>query len=121
MALGCADEWLRTVDDEYPYAVAFVAVVNPITRTIVYASAGHDCAFALGDDGRIAHLMATAPMLGIPLVINPCDAVFSLNPGTTCSCDLHMQRVFVILRGLGSRQAVVYKGQPAGCDRCVGR
>jgi hypothetical protein len=24
--------------------------------------------------------MATAPMLGIPLVINPCDAVFSLNP-----------------------------------------
>lgn len=82
-ALGCADEWLRTVDDEYPYAVAFVAIVNPIAWTVVYASAGHECAFTLGDDGRIAQLMPTAPMLGILLTFNPCDAVFCLNPAQT--------------------------------------
>lgn len=65
-ALGCADDRLRAFDDESPYAVAFVAVINPALRTAAYASAGHDVAFALADNGRIRHLVPTAPMLVIP-------------------------------------------------------
>jgi serine phosphatase RsbU (regulator of sigma subunit) len=82
-ALGRAHAWLRSADDEYPYAVAFVALVNPVQRTVLYASAGHDCAFALDDDGRIRHLAPTAPMLGIPLAVHACDALFSLGPAET--------------------------------------
>jgi hypothetical protein len=77
-ALDRADQFLRTVADETPYAVAFVALVHPVLRTVVYASAGHDVAFTLADDGRIRQLMPTAPMLGIPLANHACDAVFRL-------------------------------------------
>lgn len=83
VALGCADERLRTFDDESPYAVAFVALVHPVLRTVVYASAGHDVAFRRADDGRLRHIVPTAPMLGIPLAINSCDAVFVIDPTET--------------------------------------
>ena len=66
-----------------PYAVAFVALVHPVFRTVVYASAGHDVAFRQADDGGLHHIAPTAPMLGIPLAINPCDAVFTLDPTET--------------------------------------
>ena len=82
-ALARADQLLRTVDDESPYAVAFVALLHPVLRTVVYASAGHDVAFTLADDGRPRHLMPTAPMLGIPLANHACDAVFILDPTET--------------------------------------
>jgi hypothetical protein len=82
-ALDRANQLLRTVDDESPYAVAFVALLHPVLRTVVYASAGHDVAFTLADDGRVRHLMQTAPMLGIPLANNACDAVFVLGPTET--------------------------------------
>jgi serine phosphatase RsbU (regulator of sigma subunit) len=82
-ALDQADQLLRTVDDETPYAVAFVALVHPVLRTVVYASAGHDVAFTLADDGSIRHLMQTAPMLGIPLANHACDAVFALEATET--------------------------------------
>lgn len=77
-ALARANQFLRTVEDETPYAVAFVALLHPVLRTVVYASAGHDVAFMLADDGSIRHLMPTAPMLGIPLADHACDSVFSL-------------------------------------------
>jgi len=80
MALGCADERLRTFDDELPNAVAFVALVHPILRTVVYASAGHDVAFTIADDGHTRDLASTTPMLGIPLTVHACDAVFTLAP-----------------------------------------
>ena len=83
VALQGADELLQTFEDESPYAVAFVAVVHPAVRTVVYASAGHDVAFTLADDGRIRHLMPTAPMLGIPLRNHACDATFVLDPTET--------------------------------------
>jgi serine phosphatase RsbU (regulator of sigma subunit) len=79
-ALGRADKLLRASGDETPYAVAFVALVHPILRTVAYASAGHDVAFTLADDGRIRHLGPTAPMLGIPLANHACDAAFTLGP-----------------------------------------
>jgi phosphoserine phosphatase RsbU/P len=82
-ALGRADAFLRTIDDESPYAVAFVAVVHPSLRTVVYASAGHDVAFALADDGRIRDLPPTAPMLGIPIANHACEAIFVLDPTET--------------------------------------
>jgi serine phosphatase RsbU (regulator of sigma subunit) len=82
-ALARADQLLRTVDDESPYAVAFVALLHPVLRTVVYASAGHDVAFTLADDGRVRNLMQTAPMLGIPLANNACDAVFTLDATET--------------------------------------
>jgi sigma-B regulation protein RsbU (phosphoserine phosphatase) len=82
-ALGQADERLCAVDDESPYAVAFVAVVHPVSRTVVYASAGFDAAFALADNGRIRHLPPTATMLGISLAKHACDAVFTLSPNET--------------------------------------
>jgi sigma-B regulation protein RsbU (phosphoserine phosphatase) len=82
-ALDKADQLLRTIDDEAPYAVAFVAVLHPTLRTVVYASAGHDVAFTLADDGRVRHLMPTAPMLGIPLANHACDAVFVLDARET--------------------------------------
>lgn len=77
-ALGQAGKRLCAFDDEFPYAVAFVAVVHPVLRTVVYASAGHDVAFTLADDGRIRHLPPTASMLGISLANHACDAVFTL-------------------------------------------
>lgn len=82
-ALACADQRLRTFDDEFPYAVAFVALVHPALRTVIYASAGHDVAFTLAADGRIRHLAPTASMLGIPLANNACDAAFVLDPTET--------------------------------------
>jgi len=82
-ALGRADERLRTFDDECPYAVAFVALVHPALRTVIYASAGHDVAFKLADDGQIRHLPPTSPMLGIPLVNYACDALCLLAPAET--------------------------------------
>ena len=83
LALNCAHQLLLASGDELPYAVAFVALVNPVFRTIVYASAGHDVAFTLADDGRIRHLAQTATMLGLPLTNNACDAVFVLDPRET--------------------------------------
>ena len=83
LALNCAHQLLLASGDELPYAVAFVALVNPVFRTIVYASAGHDVAFTLADDGRIRHLAQTATMLGLPLTNNACDAVFVLDPKVT--------------------------------------
>lgn len=83
LALGSADARLRESGDEFPYAVAFVALVHPSLRTVIYASAGHDVAFTLADDGRTRNLGPTAPMLGIPLTLNPCDAVFTLGPAET--------------------------------------
>jgi hypothetical protein len=82
-ALDRADQLLRAVADETPYAVAFVAVVHPVLRTVVYASAGHDVAFTLADNGNIRHLLPTAPMLGIPLANHACDAVFALDVSET--------------------------------------
>lgn len=78
-ALDRADQLLRTAGDETPYAVAFVALVHPVLRTVVYASAGHDVAFTLADDGSSRRLMPTAPMLGIPLANHACDAVFTFD------------------------------------------
>ena len=83
LALDRADQLLRAVDDETPYAIAFVALVHPTLRTVVYASAGHDVAFTLGDDGSIRHLAPTAPMLGIPLANHACNAVFVLDATAT--------------------------------------
>lgn len=82
-ALGRADRLLQTIDDESPYAVAFAAVVDPALQTLVYASAGHDVAFLLADNGTVRHLMTTAPMLGIPLVKNAFDSVLMLEPSDT--------------------------------------
>src|ERR1035437_1627180 len=82
-ALGCADDRLRRFADESPYAVAFVALVHPALRTVVYASAGHDVAFTLAEDGRLRHLGPTAPMLGVPYAVHVCDAVLSLDAGET--------------------------------------
>ena len=82
-ALASADELLRTFEDESPYAVAFVALVHPVLQTVIYASAGHDVAFALADDGHIRHLAPTTPMLGVPLAVNPCDAAFILDATET--------------------------------------
>ena len=83
VALSCADRLLRASSDESPYAVAFVALVHPVLRTVVYASAGHDVAFVLAQDGRIRHLAPTAAMLGIPLTNHACDAAFVLAPSDT--------------------------------------
>jgi serine phosphatase RsbU (regulator of sigma subunit) len=77
-ALSRADERLCAIDDELPYAVVYVALVHTVLRTVVYASAGHDVAFTLADDGRIRHLPPTATMLGISLAKHACDAVFTL-------------------------------------------
>ena len=82
-ALSRADEVLRASDDEIPYAVAFVATVHPLLRTIVYSSAGHDVAFTLADGGGTRNLTPTGPMLGIPLANHACDAVFTLGPRET--------------------------------------
>jgi serine phosphatase RsbU (regulator of sigma subunit) len=76
-ALVCADDRLRTFADESPYAVVFATVINA-SRTVVYASAGHDLAFALRDDGCIHHLAPTAPMLGIPLAFRARNAAIAL-------------------------------------------
>jgi serine phosphatase RsbU (regulator of sigma subunit) len=73
-------------------------------RTVVYASAGHDVAFTLADDGRIRHLMPTAPMLGIPLRNHACDATFVLDPTET---------LVVATDGVGD-------SRPAGSDHFFG-
>lgn len=83
VALDCADKRLRTFDDELPYAVAFIALVHMGLRTVVYASAGHDVAFTLRDDGRTRDLAPTAPMLGIPLTLHAYEAKFTLDPKET--------------------------------------
>ncbi len=82
-ALGCADELVRRCAEQSPYAVAFAALLHPVLRTVVYASAGHDVAFALSDRGELRRLAPTAPMLGIPLAVNSCDAALSLSPTET--------------------------------------
>lgn len=62
-ALGSADEYLRTSGEDSPYAVAFAALIHPVLRTVIYASAGHGLAFVLANDGRVRHLAPTSPML----------------------------------------------------------
>jgi serine phosphatase RsbU (regulator of sigma subunit) len=103
-ALESADARLRTLDDDLPYAVAFAAVIHPVTRTVVYASAGHDVAFTLADDGRVRDLAPTAPMLGIPLPYRACDATFMLAPGET---------LVVVTDGISD-------SRPAGSNRFFG-
>jgi serine phosphatase RsbU (regulator of sigma subunit) len=83
LALHRADEQLRTFNDEFPFAVGFVAVLDPALRTVSFASAGHDVAFALAPDGFCTALEPTGPMLGIPYTVNICDAVFRLEPYAT--------------------------------------
>lgn len=75
IALVEADRYMRQAPLENPYAVAFVAVMNPLTRTVAWASAGHELAFMLHEDGARYDLHATSPMLGIPLTLRPCEAV----------------------------------------------
>jgi serine phosphatase RsbU (regulator of sigma subunit) len=82
-ALVAADARLREGDDEHPYAIAFVAVVDPRNGLVRYASAGHDCAFVLDDRGKLRHLAPTAPMLGIPLALQICDAFLCLDADET--------------------------------------
>jgi serine phosphatase RsbU (regulator of sigma subunit) len=77
-ALAAGDDALRAFPDDLPYAVAFAAILNPATGVAIYASAGHDLAFTLDRDGRVYPLRPTAPMLGIPLTLNPCDALVQL-------------------------------------------
>jgi hypothetical protein len=103
-ALEAADARLRTLEDDLPYAIAFVAVIHPATRTVVYASAGHDVAFTLAGNGRIRHLAPTAPMLGIPLAYRACDATFVLDPSET---------LVVVTDGVSD-------SRPAGSDRFFG-
>ena len=79
-ALGYGDRALRMLDDDVPYAVAFAALINPTRRTLVYASAGHDLAFTIDHRGRVCDLKPTAAMLGVPMAINPCDALTQLDP-----------------------------------------
>lgn len=82
-ALGCADLCLRTSAADLPYAVAFVAIANPASRVLAYASAGHDVAFTLSCDGQVRPLHQTAPMLGVPFQVRPCDALHALAPSET--------------------------------------
>jgi hypothetical protein len=103
-ALEAADERLRTLDDDVPYAVAFVAVIHPVTRTVVYASAGHDVAFTLTGHGRTRDLAPTAPMLGIPLRYRACNATFVLDPCET---------LVVVTDGISD-------SRPAGSNRFFG-
>lgn len=78
-ALACGDGCLRTFEDDLPYAVAFVALINPASGVVVYASAAHELAFTLDGQGRRFDLKTTTPMLGIPLKIHPCDALVQLD------------------------------------------
>lgn len=78
-ALAAGDAALRVFPDDLPYAVAFAALLNSTTGVAVYASAGHDLAFTLDGDGSVYALPPTAPMLGIPLAMNPCEALARLS------------------------------------------
>jgi phosphoserine phosphatase RsbU/P len=82
-ALGSADARLRSFADDSPYAVAFIALLNPASRAVAYASAGHDVAFTLSEDGRSRPLRQTAPMLGVPFAVHPCDAMHALGRSET--------------------------------------
>jgi serine phosphatase RsbU (regulator of sigma subunit) len=82
-AIRSADTRLRKSDEEYPYAVAFVALIDPLDQTVLYSSAGHACAFAVDDAGWIRDLAPTAPMLGIPFAAEVANALFILGPDET--------------------------------------
>jgi serine phosphatase RsbU (regulator of sigma subunit) len=78
-ALRWADRRVRKFASDLPYAVAFVALVDA-ARSAVYASAGHDLAFALHDDGRNERLAPTAPMLGVAREFRAFEARIALDP-----------------------------------------
>jgi sigma-B regulation protein RsbU (phosphoserine phosphatase) len=80
VALGYADRYLRTSGDTLPYAVAFIALLHTQHRSVLYASAGHDCAFILDSCGHARPLATTTPMLGVPLTVNPIDVICELSP-----------------------------------------
>jgi serine phosphatase RsbU (regulator of sigma subunit) len=78
-AIHSADARLRKSDEEYPYAVAFVGVIDPLAQTLLYSSAGHACAFAVDGAGWIRDLAPTTSMLGIPLASDVTNALFILD------------------------------------------
>lgn len=82
-ALAAGDARLRCCDDECPYAVAFAARLHPRSGSLVYAVAGLELAFVLDRGGRQWPLAPTAPMLGIPWPLHPCDGVRSFAQGGT--------------------------------------
>jgi serine phosphatase RsbU (regulator of sigma subunit) len=77
-AVFLAHEWLATSREALPYAVAFAAIVHPLSGTVLYACAGLEIAFVIGANGRARRLVPTSPMLGIPIRTEPCEAALTL-------------------------------------------
>jgi phosphoserine phosphatase RsbU/P len=65
--LGACDEFFarRLSSARNPFATLFVAMVDRASRTILYASAGHETAILLGSGDKHRHLSQTGPILGI--------------------------------------------------------
>lgn len=121
VALSCANELLLNSSDESPYAVGFIALVHPALRTVIYASAGHDVAFAMTDDGRMQNCAQTGPMLGVALADNLCDAIFLIEPyetlviATDGISDSRPPGSQLFFGGTGTAQAVA-RALRNGCD-----
>ena len=56
---------LRLEDDDTIFVTAFVAVLDPITRTLAYDSAGHPPPYLRHGDGRVEPLMRNDVPLGL--------------------------------------------------------
>ncbi len=76
-----ADSALRS-EHEDSFVTAFVGVINPLHKTIVYASAGHLPALLRTADGAISELSAAGPPLGYRSMASSECHTANLPPGS---------------------------------------
>jgi PAS domain S-box-containing protein len=82
MMLDVADRTLRSEHEEN-MVTAFVGVIDPVRRTLLYASAGHLPALLRTPDGRITDLMAPGAPLGFRTMA-PSESKTVLLPPNSC-------------------------------------
>jgi len=85
LMLDAADKTLRA-DRPDRLVTAFIGVIDPVTSTLTYASAGHPAALMRAPDGSIAELRTTGLPLGLRERSDAATATVAVAPGSMLVC-----------------------------------
>jgi len=85
LMLDAADKTLRA-DRPDRLVTAFIGVLDPVTSTLIYASAGHPAALMRAPDGTIAELRTTGLPLGLRERSDAATATVTVERGSMLVC-----------------------------------
>jgi len=86
LMLDAADKTLRADDRPDRLVTAFIGVLDPVTSTLTYASAGHPAALMRAADGTIVELRTAGLPLGLRERGDAATATVAVAPGSMLVC-----------------------------------